>query len=286
MHGKTITTFLIDGSPTGVKTIELSWWIGKAIMVPRAKLKDVKNRPEMQQSWIYFLFGKDDNESNVAYIGETENLFDRIANHDTNKDFWELVIAFTSKWNDLTKWDIKFLESRAIEKAKQVKRFNLTNSTTPPRNNLPEYQQAAMEEFLENIDLLLAASGYPIIKDNDSNVIEWGDNNVYILKTRWSEGKGVYMSDGFLILAGSRGRRDVVASYVWKEKRVRMELVQKGIVREEGEEILFLEDYLSSSPSFAASLLMGRSANGWIEWKMSNGKTLDEMERKSLSSSL
>ncbi len=66
-------------------------------MVPRAKLKDVKNRMEMQQSGIYFLFGRDDNDNDMAYIGETENLFDRIANHDTNKDFWELVIAFTSK---------------------------------------------------------------------------------------------------------------------------------------------------------------------------------------------
>lgn len=64
------------------------------------------------------------------------------------------------------------MESRAIEKAKQVKRFNLTNSTSPPRNNLPEYQQASMEEFLENIDLLLTASGYPIIKDNDPSIIE------------------------------------------------------------------------------------------------------------------
>ncbi len=88
---------MIDGSPTGVKTIELSGWIGKAIVVPRAKLKDIKNRPEMQQPGVYFLFGKDDNEADIAYIGETENLFDRIANHDTNKDFWEIAIAFTSK---------------------------------------------------------------------------------------------------------------------------------------------------------------------------------------------
>lgn len=275
---------MIDGSPTGVKTIELSGWIGKAIVVPRAKLKDIKNRPEMQQPGVYFLFGKDDNEADIAYIGETENLFDRIANHDTNKDFWEIAIAFTSKWNDLTKWDIKFLESRAIERAKSVKRFNLTNNTTPPRNNLPEYQQAAMEEFLENIDLLLAASGYPIIKDNNPDITRLWDNNIYILNTRWTEGKGIYTSDGFVIFAWSRGRSSVVASYIWKEKRIRTELKQKGIIREEGEEIIFLEDYLSSSPSFAASLLMGRSANGWTEWKMSNGKTLDEMERKSLLS--
>ncbi|MFO0764365.1 MAG: GIY-YIG nuclease family protein [Candidatus Gracilibacteria bacterium] len=284
MHGKTITTFLVDGSPTGVKTTELSGWIGKAIMVPRAKLKDVKSRPEMQQSGVYFLFGKDDNESDVAYIGETENLFDRIANHDTNKDFWEMAIAFTSKGNDLTKGDVKFLESRAIEKAKQIKRFNLTNNTTPPRNNLPEYQQASMEEFLENIDLLLSASGYPIIKDilstPDQNLDE---NSFYSIKTRGVDGKGLYTNDGFIILAGSKGKKEVVESFKGKAKRLRTELLEKGILQEVADDIIFVEDYIGSSPSFAASILTGRPTNGWIEWKMSNGKTLDEMERKNLS---
>lgn len=284
MHWKTITTFLVDGSPTGVKTTELSWWIGKAIMVPRAKLKDVKSRPEMQQSWVYFLFGKDDNESDVAYIGETENLFDRIANHDTNKDFWEMAIAFTSKGNDLTKWDVKFLESRAIEKAKQIKRFNLTNNTTPPRNNLPEYQQASMEEFLENIDLLLSASWYPIIKDilstPDQNLDE---NSFYSIKTRGVDGKWLYTNDGFIILAWSKGKKEVVESFKWKAKRLRTELLEKWILQEVADDIIFVEDYIGSSPSFAASILTWRPTNGWIEWKMSNGKTLDEMERKNLS---
>lgn len=56
MAGKTITQFLVDGSPIGIKTIELSNWIGKALQIPRAKLKEAKNRPEMSQPAIYFLF--------------------------------------------------------------------------------------------------------------------------------------------------------------------------------------------------------------------------------------
>ena len=30
----------------------------------------------------------------------------------------------------------------------------------------------------------------------------------------------------------------------------------------------------------AAMAVMGRSANGWIEWKAANGKTLDEVKRQ------
>ena len=29
--------------------------------------------------------------------------------------------------------------------------------------------------------------------------------------------------------------------------------------------------------------VMGRSANGWIEWKAADGKTLDELKRQSVN---
>jgi len=56
MFGKTITTYLVDGSPTGFKTVELSNWVGKALLVPRFQLQSVKNRAELQQPALYFLF--------------------------------------------------------------------------------------------------------------------------------------------------------------------------------------------------------------------------------------
>jgi hypothetical protein len=47
-----------------------------------------------------------------------------------------------------------------------------------------------------------------------------------------------------------------------------------------GEVYVFTEDYLFTSPSAAASQVMARNANGWIEWKDSAGKTLDELYRQ------
>ena len=37
-----------------------------------------------------------------------------------------------------------------------------------------------------------------------------------------------------------------------------------------------------SSLSTAAGFVMGRAANGWREWKNTDGKTIDEIERNSL----
>lgn len=66
-YWKTITTYLVDWSPTWIKTIELSNWIWKAILIPRAKLRDVKQRQEVLQSAIYFLFWKNENGNDLAY---------------------------------------------------------------------------------------------------------------------------------------------------------------------------------------------------------------------------
>ena len=48
----------------------------------------------------------------------------------------------------------------------------------------------------------------------------------------------------------------------------------------EGSVLVFTRDHLFTSPSMAAMAVMGRSANGWIEWKAANGKTLDEVKRQ------
>jgi hypothetical protein len=88
-----------------------------------------------------------------------------LATHDNKKDFWDLVIAFISKDNNLTKGDIKYLEARAIQKAKLAKVFLVENSVEPKINNLPEYQIDTMEDFLDNIELLISFLGYPILTE-------------------------------------------------------------------------------------------------------------------------
>lgn len=287
-YWKTITTFLLDGSPTGIKTVELSNWIWKSLIIPRAKLKDIKNRPEALQPAVYFLFWIDEEWRSSAYIWESENLISRIWTHDTNKPFWDTVIAFVSKDNNLTKADVKYLEAKCIEKAKKANRYTLKNWIEPIPNNLPEYQISTMNEFLDNIDILISSIWYPIIKEVD-NKEELSLNNLYYCKWPDADAKWYYISEGFYVLKWSKSRISFApATWEWV-KILQNKLITDNILiidNENPNSYLFTEDYLFKSPSSAAQLVLWRSANWWTEWKNNNNKSLDEAERKKINDNL
>lgn len=163
---KTIKIFLIDGEPNGLKMAELSNWVGQAIVIPRNKLKEAKSRPECNKPAIYFLVGKESEEDflQTAYIGEAENLWNRLTTHDSSKDFWQTAVAFVSKDNNLTKAHVKYLESKCLSIANNVKRCHLENGAESSLPSLSEADMAEMEEFLDNLKLLLSALGYSILQ--------------------------------------------------------------------------------------------------------------------------
>lgn len=280
-YWKTITTYLVDWNPTWIKTIELSNWIWKGIVIPRAKMKDAKTRDELNNPAIYFLFWENENWEKLAYIWEAENVINRIQNHDLNKDFWDIVIVFISKDNNLTKADVKYLESKAIEKSRQISRYNLQNSVSPIENNLPEYQKSAMDEFLDNVDLLISANGYPILKDISIKNIE--DEKIYYCKWPDAYASWNYLSDWFLVFKWSLTRIKL-SKTAWNWiKGMQDNLFQDWIIKKENsEQFVFTKDYLFKSPSASAWLILSRRANWWIEWKDKDWKTLDENERKNL----
>jgi len=166
---KTIKIFLVDGEPNGLKTAELSNWVGQAIVIPRNKLKDIKQRPDCNKPAIYFLVGKENEEAllSTTYIGEAENLWNRLITHDSSKDFWFTAIAFVSKDNNLTKAHVKYLESKCIEIATRVKRYNLENGAKSVLPTLSEADIAEMEEFLTRTFNTLKK-----LKDIEENVLE------------------------------------------------------------------------------------------------------------------
>ena len=55
------------------------------------------------------------------------------------------------------------------------------------------------------------------------------------------------------------------------------------IIVQVDDKLVFKSDWLFSSPSAAANVIMGRSANGLKEWKDSSGKKLHEIEKQEIS---
>jgi len=119
--GKTIRLFLMDGIPNGRIACELSNWSGKAYKIPRGFVKDCENRPELNSTGVYILFGKaeDNSKKGIAYIGEAENIYKRLTQHLREKDFWNDAIVFVSKDDNLNKAHIKYVEHKMYKTAQE-----------------------------------------------------------------------------------------------------------------------------------------------------------------------
>lgn len=278
--GKTIKLFLIDGEPNGRMTCELSNWTGKAYKIPRIKIKDCRDRPDLTNPGVYLLFGKDETGQDLVYIGEAETVFKRLTQHLTQKDFWNEAIVFISKDENLNKAHIKYLENRLFEIAKTVNRYQIDNNSTPSQSSIAESDRAEMEEFIENIKILINTLGHKVFEEKRAikSPQRQAQETFYIKAARGADAQGEPTSDGFVVLKGSKVASSIVPSLTQSFKRLRDELIDKGVIRQNNGTLEFTDDYVFSSPTAAAVMVMGRNANGLTEWKLKDNTTLKDFE--------
>jgi len=221
-------------------------------------------------------------EKGQLYIGEAENIFNRLTQHVKEKDFWNEAIVFISKDDNLNKAHIKYLENRLHDIASSANRYELINNQKPTQSSISESDRAEMEEFLSNILTLVSTLGYNAFeqirqvdaKAQTDNV----DDLFYISATRGANGIGKTTSEGFVVFENSQVADPITNSYPKTMLKLRDTLISEGVIVKENDKLIIKRDYLFSSSSSAAMIIMGRSANGLTEWKMKSGKTLQEYE--------
>jgi hypothetical protein len=276
--GKTIKIFLIDGDPNGRMSCELSNWSGKAYKIPRIKVKDCTDRDDLTSTGVYLLFGKDDDGKDQVYIGEAESILKRLNQQLTLKDFWNETIVFISKDENLNKAHIKYLENRLHDIAKGANRYKVDNSIIPTQSSISESDRAEMEEFIEYIKMLVNTLGHKVFEEKREFKPKQKQANFFIKAARGADGQGEPTSDGFVVFKGSKAASTIVNSMTPNFITYRQKLIIEGVLFDKGEYLEFTDDYIFSSPSTAAVMVMGRNANGLTEWKSKDGKTLKEFE--------
>lgn len=283
---KTIQIFLPGGDPHGIRVAEITTRIMQLIEVPRSLLPDFLQMAESNQVALYFLFGgTEEGLDQKVYIGQTGDLRKRLATHNKEKEFWERALVLISRTNSLTQTHALFLEWHCIQASRKAGRYADENGNGGSKPHTPAPLEADCLEIFETGQALLSTLGYPIFdpvaKPNDSTSTE----EMFFCKASGANGKGLYTQEGFVVLKGSTGRKMNVPSIIGTStERIRQKLLETGIMREEGEFVVFEKDHLFRSPSMAAFSLMGRSSNGWVDWKTQDGKTLDAVKRQTTMS--
>lgn len=275
--GKTIRLFLIDGTINSLVTAELSNWTGIGIKVPKIKVKDYSLRTEFQKPGIYILIGKDDNNEDAAYIGEAENIYERLVSHIANKEFWNEVIFFTSKDKYLNKASVKYLEHRLHDIALSAARYKINNQNIPTKSELSEAEQAELEEFLSNIKLLTATLGHKIFETLQATLESGNSSNNQIFYCKNGAGanaKGILSTEGFIVF---KGALLIIQEQPSLSKSIRLDrkkMLDEGTLNIQGDFYLLNKDIVFNSPSRSASTILARSASGPLEWKTETGVQL------------
>lgn len=275
-YGKAIELFLVNGTADSLVTAELSNWNGKAIKIPRTEVSAC-DRNDIRGVGVYFLICQEDDGTDSVYIGEAENVLDRLVQHlrdyqsGREKYYWNTAVIFVGR--DLNKALIRYLENRLVEIAKDCGRYAILTKNTYKNTVLKEAQIASMEEFIDNVKILINTLGYKVLMP----VPKATDDTVYLYcKGSGASAKGFVSAGGFTVTKGSLVSDHTVPSFEMRGKNyynLRKALIRDGVI----EERAFSRDYEFNAPSAASAVILGRTSNGKDDWKTSDGVKLKDL---------
>ena len=282
MTTATLKLFLAFGDPKRLRTAELSNWTGKAVAGPRSEFDKVLERVESLSPGVYFLTGIDPESNKPAiYIGEGECIRDRIKDHlgKDGKDFWNHLTFFITKDENLTKAHIRYIEGRLIEVAKSAGRYVVMNNQGSG-SKLPESDREDMEVFLEKMQQVLPVLGIDAFISVVSKEQRNNQRELLTCRIKDISASGYLTPNGIVVLSDSQAvlqERESAKNYPGVLSQ-RNKLIEDNDLVVQGEKLVFTKDVEFSSPSAAAVVIHGGSANGLIAWKNKHGKTLKELE--------
>lgn len=275
-YGKAIELFLVNGTAESLITAELSNWNGKAIKIPRTEVLSC-DRDDIKGVGVYFLICQEEDGADSVYIGEAENVLDRLTQHlrdfqaGKEKYYWNAAVTFVGR--DLNKALIRYLENRFVEIAKECGRYSILTKNTYKNTVLKEAQVASMEEFIDNVKILINTLGYKVLMPVPKATSE----TVYLYcKGSGAQAKGFISAGGFTVTKGSLVSDHTVPSFETRGKNyyhLRNALIRDGVIEDRS----FARDYEFNAPSAASAVILGRTSNGYDDWKTADGTKLKDM---------
>lgn len=280
-HPFSVRIFLVDGDPSGIKTVEKTTWSGVGLVFPQSLFAEARKRPELQRTGVYILVGPGESvQLPMVYIGEGDPILPRLQQHESKKDWWTHAVAFTSKDQNLNKAHIQHLEARLVGLAASAKRCQLDNGNTPGTPSLSKADRADAERFLEDILLCMPILGYSFF---ERAPVAKSKTRRYTLSSKGLNAEGYESSEGFVVAKGSQAAWDERPSIHGYLKELRTALIKEGVLQAAGSFYTLTQDYTFASPSTAAGVVVGGAANGRELWRTKDGMTLKKVQEGTIA---
>lgn len=241
----------------------------KAFYFTKENIKDLERMESVFNYAVYFLFDSSDADSKKVYIGQSMNGITRIYDHVRNKDFWTYCLLFVTDNNSFDKLSIDYMEHAFIKKLKKSSFMLMNKDLRTNEPNISIYDRPNLDAYIEQIEFLLNAEGVSLQEVSPNGV-----GVTYYEPTSKRYKAKLFVKDGkFILVEGSVIRRPTELAKDWKvnlyerNNNVINGYLDDGKVEEINGEIVLLMNIEYNSPSMPASLLSGRSENGWLFFK-------------------
>ena len=132
-----------------------------------------------------------------------------------------------------------------------------------------------MESFLQDILSIFPLLGLGVFEKTETNK---KPARMLTIESKGIKASGYEDAKGFVVVKGSQLVKDEVPSIHQYLSTLRKDLLAQGVIVDNGSHYVFTQDQVFQSPSTAAGVIQGRSANGRLDWKSSEGKTLKQLQ--------
>ena len=271
---KKLETIYHNGQPDGIRSIRRNLSTMTVYVIPRPLLAEAKTISGINRPGIYYLINEDDdNKIAQIYVGQTRNGILRLDDHNRSKDFWNKAIMFLADNKTFSLDMISGLEKFAIIKAQESKRYKVEN-TVVPKYEIDEYDMASVEEIYDEIQFIMGTQGYKM-----DNVKSSTSSDIFHTTRNGISALGIYDGEKFQVLEGSQININKPV-HLARYNKQRAELLASGEISQVDGKYFLNITIEFNTPSGASDFVLGGSTNGWVEWKNSEGKTLNEIFRK------
>lgn len=302
--GITISLGLEDGSHSGVRVAEITGWDGYAVAGPKSKLEILLRRDRVDLPGVYILAGLDRSSRQLAVcIEQCYSVAKCIPFNHSNfeREFWTQIYCITCTDSKFDKATALHVKSELIARVRRAGHALILDSGASEESSLSKDAIFQAEDFLQKIELVLPTLGLDIFQQrqrsrgfednsypNSLNPIpSVGDKHDY--SETWSKSEELDEAEsnypavwGFM---GARARIHGKETTVMAGSPVtywngtdadgyaalQHSLADNGTIRWTTETSgVLTRDVEFKSPSAAASVIIGRSADGRISWKRLN----------------
>ena len=314
-HTEIFVTLPSGTEPDGIRIATTSKERVRAFLFPRMKLEafDEREYDDRRHKAVYLLFSE---SRKTVYIGQAKKPHQRIYNHRRTKRFWTTaIVAMSNTTKSFNGELLDWLEWQCVQAATEAGRCTIKGSRHPDD---PDTVNGG-DEIFADLRTLVSVLGFPVFEPKAADNSDTGSSGDQLgggSKTALEESpRGFYLQESAESLTficecdcGARGHAKATGTVV-KDRatgkvalricegstaslettktvpsgavRKREELLRNGILKLRDDCLEFTRDYLLfSSPSGAASVVLGQAASGWTEWRTADGRKLKEFKRR------